>query len=60
MQHDKEKLAFDLEREEECLVNSLQRQLRQVAIEKEETEAEVEHLKKQLDDMATEREKVNS
>ena len=53
-------MAIDLEREEECLTNNLQRQLRQIGIEKEETEAEVENLKRQLEDMRTEREKVSS
>jgi hypothetical protein len=57
-QLDKEKLAIDLEREEECLTNNLQRQLRKISIEKEETDAEVDDLKRQLEDMKTEREKV--
>ena len=59
MQQDKEKLAIDLEREEECLTNNLQRQLRQIGIEKSETEAEVDDLKRQLAEMKTEREKVS-
>lgn len=59
VQQDKEKLAIDLEREEECLTNNLQKQLKQVGIEKEETEAEVENLKRQLEEMRTEREKVS-
>ena len=59
VQHDKEKLAIDLEREEECLTNNLQRQLRQIGIEKSETEAEVDDLKRQLGDMKIEREKVS-
>ena len=42
------------------MTNNLQRQLRQIGIEKEETEAEVENLKRQLEDMRTEREKVSS
>lgn len=58
-QQDKEKLAIDLEREEECLTNNLQRQLRKISIEKEETDAEVDDLKRQLEDMKTEREKVS-
>ena len=58
-QQDKEKLAIDLEREEECLTNNLQRQLRKISIEKEETDAEVGDLKRQLEDMKTEREKVS-
>ena len=41
------------------MTNNLQRQLRQIGIEKEETEAEVENLKRQLEDMRTEREKVS-
>ena len=53
-------MAIDLEREEECLTNNLQKQLRQIGIEKQETEAEVENLKRQLEDMRTEREKVSS
>lgn len=58
-QQDKEKLAIDLEREEECLTNNLQRQLRKISIEKEETDAEVDDLKRKLEDMKTEREKVS-
>ena len=59
VQQDKEKLAIDLEREEECLTNKLQRQLRQVGIEKSETDAEIDDLKRQLEDMKSEREKVS-
>jgi predicted RNase H-like nuclease (RuvC/YqgF family) len=56
--HDKEKLAIDLEREEECLTNSLQRQLSASKNEKEKTATEVVELKKQVEKMRSEQEQV--
>ena len=58
-QQDKEKLAIEVEREEECITNNLQRQLRKISIEKEDSDAEVGDLKRQIEDMKTDREKVS-
>ena len=58
VKREKEKLAIDLEMEEEFLTNNLQRQLNSVRGEKEETEHEVAALKRQLELMKQEREKV--
>lgn len=57
---DKEKLVTELEREEEFLTNTLQRQLSVIRREKEQTEAEVVGLKKQLEDAGKERERVST
>lgn len=51
-------MVLDLESEEECFTNSLQRKLRSLKLEKEEAESEVGELKKQLDKMRVEQEKV--
>lgn len=51
-------MAIDIESEEECLTNNLQKQLRSIKLEKEQTESEVEDLKKRLDKMRFEQEKV--
>lgn len=56
VKHDKEVLAVELEREEEFLTNTLQRQLDKVRNEKEEMEHEMLALKKQLESMIKERE----
>jgi hypothetical protein len=59
VKHDSEMLAVDLENEEECLTNNLQRQLRILKTEKEGVEGEVGDLKKQLENMKVEREMVS-
>ena len=51
-------MAKDIESEEECLTNNLQKKLRSIKQEKEQTESEVEDLKKRLDRMRFEQEKV--
>lgn len=51
-------MAKDIESEEECLTNNLQKKLRSIQQEKEQTESEVEDLKKRLDRMRFEQEKV--
>jgi hypothetical protein len=55
---DKERLAVELEQEEEFLTNTLQRQLAIVKGEKGKVEEEVEELKRQLGLMKAERERV--
>ena len=59
VKRDKAKLVTELEREEEFLTNTLQRQLSAVRLEKERTEYEVLDLRKQLDDASRERERVS-
>ena len=51
-------MVLDLESEEECFTNSLQRKLRSLKLEKEEAESEVGELKKQLGKMRVEQEKA--
>ena len=51
-------MAKDIESEEECLTNNLQKKLRSIQQEKEQTESEVEDLKRRLDRMRFEQEKV--
>lgn len=57
---EKEQLAINLENEEECLTNNLQRQLRGIQIEKEQIEVEVESLKQELEKMKQNREIVSA
>ena len=55
---EKEKLAVDLEKEEECITNNLQRHMAVLRSEKKLMEDEVGDLKRQLFEMQKQKEKV--